>query len=406
MLKTFTSWRTYFCESCGMSSRNHVRVWINEFADIFLHRMSTRMFPKSLDRFVNRILEWLFIFFGIFKLESVFTKFDIPIRTYCLVEEGRKRGISFRAFRGPFGFINYFRMNVNGKEYTFEGLPVADFANRYDVSEIDDKAKVKKNFIKGNFPVLQSTSFWFFQKNAALLYGEKIGFPLVVKPRNGSYSRHTTTHIQNKEQLQSAIEMALIYSPTFIVEHFLEDSFVFRATIVDFDYVACVQRTTANVVGDGAHTVQELIDIKNADPDRGNPDEESYTLFRIVDDAVTDQLLKEQNVTKHTVPLQGKRIFLQRDPFIRLGADSDEVTDDVHPDNMALFKDIARYFDIRVVGLDFLCSDIKKSWKDQPCAVIELNSLPCIEVHHFPSSGKPQNVAGKIIDLVFKYYVK
>ncbi|MBI2644578.1 hypothetical protein HYW94_00145 [Candidatus Uhrbacteria bacterium] len=401
--KTFFS-SAYFCESCGMSSRNHLRTWIQEFMQLFLGKMSMHMFPRSLEQIANRILEYIFLFFGILHLTSEFTKQNIPIRTYCLIQEGEKRGIIFQAFQSPFGFMNYFRMRIQGKEFSFEGLPVADFANTRDFSEIDDKARAKKRLMKGNFPTLQSRAFWFFQKNDALRYGEQTGYPLVVKPRNGSYSRHTTTNILNKEQLISAINETLAYSPTFIVESFLGNSFVFRATVIDFDYVACVRRTPANVMGDGIHTVQKLIDIKNADPDRGDPDEETYTLFKIPNNTMTEQLLREQGYTKQSVLPYGKKIFLQQDPFIRLGADSDEVTDMVHPDTMTLFKDIARYFDIRVVGLDFLCSDIQKSWKEQSCAVLELNSLPCIEVHHFPSSGTPQNVAGKIIDMIFKYY--
>jgi len=387
-----------------MDSKYHTQSWIQEFMQVLLGIMSGHIFPYAVERSMNRILERVFLFLGIVHLESKFTKKDIPIRTYCFIEEGRKHGMQFRVFRGPFGFINYFRMRVNGKEYTFEGLPVADFANSRALSDIDDKAKVKKNFIKGNFPALQSKSFWFFQKHDSLRYGKRLGFPLVVKPRNGSYSRHTTTNITNKEQLCSAIDSAIQYSPTFIIEQFFDQGSVFRATVIDFDYVACVCRTPANVIGDGMHTIQELIDIKNADPDRGNPDQEEYTLFKIADNEVLEDLLREQNITRQTILPAGKKVFLQRDPFIRLGADSDEVTDIVHPENMKLFKDIAKYFDIRVVGLDFLCLDIQKSWREQPCAVLELNSLPCIEVHHFPSSGMPQNVAEKIVDLVYKYY--
>jgi cyanophycin synthetase len=76
-----------------------------------------------------------------------------------------------------------------------------------------------------------------------------------------------------------------------------------------------------------------------------------------------------------------------------------------HPDNIQLFKDIAKFFDIRLVGIDFLVPDISSSWQNQQCAVLELNSVPCIETHHFPSSGAPQNVANALVDLFFKYYL-
>jgi len=56
---------------------------------------------------------------------------------------------------------------------------------------------------------------------------------------------------------------------------------------------------------------------------------------------------------------------------------------------------------IHVVGIDFLCENISKSWKKQKCAILELNSVPSIELHHFPSAGVPQNVAKAMVDLFF-----
>ena len=83
----------------------------------------------------------------------------------------------------------------------------------------------------------------------------------------------------------------------------------------------------------------------------------------------------------------------------------DEVTDIAHPDNIQLFKDTAKIFDTRLVGLDFIVPEIEKSWKNQNCAILELNSVPCIELHHFPSSGEPKNVAGAVTNLFVKYYL-
>jgi hypothetical protein len=40
----------------------------------------------------------------------------------------------------------------------------------------------------------------------------------------------------------------------------------------------------------------------------------------------------------------------------------------------------------------------------QSCGIIELNSLPYIDMHHFPTWGEPINVAGYVCDLVKKYY--
>ena len=124
-----------------------------------------------------------------------------------------------------------------------------------------------------------------------------------------------------------------------------------------------------------------------------NPHQKEFTLYRIVENETSNF---------SAIPRKGEIVYLQKDPFLKLGGDLIEVTPQIHPDNSQLFREIAKFFDIRVVGIDFLAQDISNSWKNQPCAVLELNSAPCIELHHFPSSGTPQNVARAVVDLFLK----
>lgn len=90
--------------------------------------------------------------------------------------------------------------------------------------------------------------------------------------------------------------------------------------------------------------------------------------------------------------------------ILDLGSDLHEVTSITHKDNFQLFERVARGFRTRLVGIDFLAEDISLSWKEQKSAVIELNSLPYIDMHHFPTDGLPVNVAGYLCDLVEKCY--
>lgn len=331
---------------------------------------------------------------------------EIPMRTSCFIAEARKRGLKFKAARGPFGYTNHFWAEINGKRFRFEGLPTAQHINKYDLSIIDSKEKVKILLKKGNFPIAKGKSFWFWQKEKALKFGsEELGFPLVVKPRSGSFAHHVTTNIRSKEELKKAIDKAVIYSPAFLVERYIETPFVYRATVVDFDFVAVVKQIPANIVGDGISTIGQLVERKNSDEKRGQPDQKGFSLYKILVDETTMKLLKERNYNLKKIPKKGEIVYLQKDPFLKLGGDLVEVTKKVHPANLQLFKDIAKFFDLRLVGIDFSASDISKSWQDQPCAILELNSLPCIEMHHFPTFGPPQNVARAIVNLFFKYYL-
>ncbi len=391
------------CKDCGLSSYYHIQSWLNELNDRLLPEIRL---PRKVEEFFDLWLEKFLIFLKLASLRDDFTRSDIQLRSSCFIDEFRGRGGSVKALRGPNNFTNRFWAEIQSRAVRFEGLPIANFASRYNIRLVDDKKKTKRHLEMGGFPIAKGQSFWFWQRGKALRFGvEKLGFPLVVKPRGGSVSRHVSTNIRDSDRLKLAIGKALVYSPTFIVEQFIADAFVHRVTVVDFNYVACVKQLPANILGDGVSSISELIDRKNRDPGRGEPDQKEYTLYKIVEDETTTKLLSERGYSLLSRPKKGEIVFLQRDPFLKLGGDLIELTPKVHPENLKLFRKIARFFDIRVVGIDFLAPDITRPYRDQTTAVLELNSLPCIELHHFPSAGPRQNVAKPVVDLFFKYYL-
>jgi len=380
----------------------HIQTWLDELTNRFLPHI---FLPRKFEFLLDALLDKAFVVFGLASWRSDFKRSDIQLRSTCFIEEVKKRGLKIKVLKGPFGYTNQFRAKIDSKIVWFESLPVADFASKYRYC-VDDKDRTKQHLKNGNFPVAEGKAFWFFQKKRAVKFGAKqLGFPLVVKPRSGSVSRHVTTDIKNLDELKKAIHKAIIYSPTFIIERFIANAFVYRATVVDSDFVACVKQVPANVVGDSFSTIRELIDRKNSDQNRGEPKEKEYTLYKIVKNQTTEELLKERGYNFQSIPKKDEIVYLQRDSFLKLGGDLIEVTEEVHPDNLLLFRQVASFFDIKVVGIDFLVSDISCSWKEQQSAILELNSLPCIELHHFPYSGRSQNVAKHVADLFFKYYL-
>ena len=66
-----------------------------------------------------------------------------------------------------------------------------------------------------------------------------------------------------------------------------------------------------------------------------------------------------------------------------------------------MLEKLGAYLKDPLVGVDFIMEDITKSWKEeQHCGIIECNSLPFIDLHHYPLFGKADNVAGALWDLV------
>ncbi len=392
-----------YCKDCGLPSVYHIQTWIDEIVSSITPSLKL---PGKIESFFNVALEKTFSSIRLIKMKDDFLLSEIQMRSACFIDEARKRGVKFKAAKGPVGYTNYFCAEVNGQKIRFESLPVAAHASKYDATFVDCKERTKNHLKKGNFPIAEGKSFWFLQKNRALKFGSsELGFPLVVKPRGGSVARHVTTNIRSEDALLKAINKAVVYSPAFLIERFVENSFVYRATVVDFDFVAVVKQVPANVVGDGVSTIQQLVEKKNNDKRRGEPNQKNLTLYKLVIDETTKKLLSERDYDAETAPKKDEVVYLQKNPFLKLGGDLVEVTKKVHPKNIQFFKDIAKFFNIRLVGIDFLAPDISSSWRNQKCAVLELNSIPCIEMHHYPSSGAPQNIANALVDLFFKYYI-
>ncbi len=54
-----------------------------------------------------------------------------------------------------------------------------------------------------------------------------------------------------------------------------------------------------------------------------------------------------------------------------------------------------------VGGVDFICPDISRSYKEVGGAIVEVNAAPGFRMHIAPTEGTPRDVAGPVIDMLF-----
>lgn len=321
----------------------------------------------------------------------------LPNRTLVVAREAAKIGIPIKSFKllGKES-TKFFSIKTNFKKIFFEILPTEDIAKISKI-DFDDKNKLKQILKYNNLPRAEGECFHTVK--LALFYAKKLGFPLAVKPKLGSLSKHIICNIQNEADLKKAIKIARIINPEFIVEKFIEGD-VYRITLVDHKMAAVCMREAPNVVGDGINTIADLIKIKNKHPWRGEAHQKNFTLHKISMDENTKSFLAKHELGAESVLPKGKKVYLHSKIILKCGADIHDKTDEVHPDNIALFQKISRLCDTPLVGLDFICQDISRPYHQQECAVLEANSLPYIDMHHYPLTGQPRNVAGLIMDYV------
>ena len=122
---------------------------------------------------------------------------------------------------------------------------------------------------------------------------QEIGLPVVVKPQDGNQGKGVTVNITTEEQIDRGLRTAARDSATTVmVERFLPGH-DYRLLVVGNKLVAAARRDPPQVVGDGVHTVRELVDMVNADPRRGSGHSTSLTKIRFDDIAIARLALQD-----------------------------------------------------------------------------------------------------------------
>jgi cyanophycin synthetase len=227
---------------------------------------------------------------------------------------------------------------------------------------------------------------------------DEVGFPLVVKPLDGNHGNGATININNYDEAVNAFHRAKEFSDEIIVEKYITGS-DFRVLIVNYKFVAAALRTPASVVGDGRHTISELIDIANSDPKRGNGHDNVLTKIEVND--ICHELLCKHGLTMESVPERGKRVYLKPTANLSTGGTATDVTDEVHPSNILLFERAARLIGLDVCGIDVMAPSLSEPIKENGGAIIEINAAPGFRMHLQPSYGTPRNVAAPVMDMLF-----
>ena len=358
-------------------------------------------FPKLISS-LHRII--LYNLFRAFLIVRILKEADIADndetlsnRTLVVAREAAKRGIIVKSFKflGE-GSAKFFSAEIKNKKIFFEVLPTEEIA-KIAKTDFDDKFKFKRILQSANLPRAEGERFCNIKP--ALAYAKKLGFPLAVKPNNSSLSKHITCDIQNEADLKKAICVAQIINPHFIVEKFIGGQ-THRITLVNHEMAGCCMREAPNVIGDGVHTIAELVEIKNKHPWRGEAHQKNFTLHKINLDENARSFLAKQGLFLESVLPKGTKAYLHNKIILKCGADIHDKTDEVHPDNTVLFEKVSRLCGAPLSGLDFICQDISVPYHQQECAVLEANSLPYIDMHHYPVTGTPRNVASLIMDYV------
>ncbi len=224
----------------------------------------------------------------------------------------------------------------------------------------------------------------------------KIPLPLVVKPVTGSQGRGVSVQLRRLRDVRRAVPLAQAISGDVLIERHVYGA-EYRLLVVGGRVVAAAERIAPSVVGDGQRTVAELVARENRNPHRGDGHERPLT--RIALDDIARYCLAGQGLTPESVPKVGQRVLLRDSTNLSTGGTARDCTDEMAPRVRRLAERAAAVVGIDVAGVDVVTRDIRDD--DGPIWVLEVNAAPGIRMHHYPSDGRPRDVAGAIVESLF-----
>lgn len=227
---------------------------------------------------------------------------------------------------------------------------------------------------------------------------ERIGYPVVTKPYDGNHGRGVMLNLRTPEEVSEGFRLSNEESNAVLVEKFVTGR-DYRILVVNGEVVAVAERVPGHVVGDGVRTIRDLIEIVNSDSRRGIGHEKALTRLEIDDQALW--CLEKLGYTLDTVPVDGEKVFLRLTGNLSTGGTAIDRTDDIHYENIQMAQRAIGIVGLDIGGVDFICPDITQPYSDVGGAIVEINAGPGFRMHLAPSEGRPRDVAGKVIDMLF-----
>lgn len=269
----------------------------------------------------------------------------------------------------------------------------------YSVSIVcGDKYLTKKILQDNGISVPTGEKFLPNEWELSILYARKIGFPIVTKPVFGSHGDDIYMDIENEYELKDIVKNVFVdtLNKPFIIEKQF-DGKEYRVFLTRDGNFAVLHREPAHIIGDGEHTILELIEKEN-----NKRKERTNCLCPIAIDEITDIYMKKNNISLKDIPNKDEKVYLRHNSNVAKGGLCIDYTDIVHCSVIENCKKILNTFSgLAYVGIDYMSKDITANQTEDMYNIVEVNTVPGIHMHMKPSEGKPRNVAKYMVDMIF-----
>lgn len=323
---------------------------------------------------------------------------EMELSTQMLLFDAIQKGINFDILDEQDQFLKLW--HKDHVEYVKNGNMTSK--DNYVVPlAMANKTVTKKILADAGFPVPAGDEFTSLEQGLAyypLIKNKQI----VVKPKSTNFGLGISIFQEpaSLENYQKALEIAFAEDTAVLVEEFIPGT-EYRFFILDGHCEAVLLRVAANVVGDGKHTIRQLVAQKNTNPLRGHDHRSPLEIIALGD--IEQLMLAQQGYTPDDVLPDGKKVNLRRNSNISTGGDSIDVTETMDSSYQELAAAMATSMGAWACGVDLIIPDETQiASKENPhCTCIELNFNPSMYMHTYCAEGPGQAITPKILDKLF-----
>ena len=214
---------------------------------------------------------------------------------------------------------------------------------------------------------------------------------IVVKPRttNGGVGITVFATPPTKNQFLRAVNYAFEFDNDVLIEQYVQGE-EYRFLVVNGKCISVVTRRSAQVIGDGKHTIEQLIEKKNK--------EEWHVLLdtKIKIDSPLRTHLTKTGRTLEDIPKKGEVVKLRKNSNCSTGGESISLTDKVPDKFKKIAEKAAKAFESYVCGVDILINDLTK---DDYC-ILETNADPGYDINQWPYEGPDAHIGIEILKML------
>lgn len=319
--------------------------------------------------------------------------------SYFLQQELLRRGFSVTTFDDPYLLL----IEKNGKQrFTHASKTTASSAQFFVCK---DKFLTKQVLQGFGFPVARGVKI----TKDEIAKTSELTFPVVIKPLLLSGGEDIVVGVRTPQEIESYFDTHP-YTELLIEE--MLTGVDTRMLIIRGTFFAACRREPASVVGDGTHTLAELVEQENVKRQEIIRKEQQQGTFEtntvpILFDEQAEKVIREQGKEASYVPAAGERFFVRSNANVSTGGRAIDVTDEVGQPIRELCEAIARKLGMTTLGIDIMTDDLRAPLSlEHGYGIVEINASPMLVLHSLVHEGQRRDPVPLLVDEIEEQFAR